>query len=236
MFTSHHFKQLSLDDSTFLDLPFSHQEIKDAVWSCGGEKALGPDGFSFKLLKKHWDIFSEGIMAYVKEFESMGVIPKGCNSSFITLVPKIDDPLSLNDFRPIRLIGCQYKIIAKLLTTRLAKVVPTVVGEVQMAFIGGRQIIDGPLMVNEILSWAKLYKKRMIFLKVDFEKAFNYLNWSFLDCIMSQMGFSSLWRNRIRNCLNSANASVLFNGSPTLDFKLEKGLHQGDPLSPSFLY
>ncbi|GKA48742.1 RNA-directed DNA polymerase, eukaryota [Tanacetum coccineum] len=125
------------------------QEIKDVVWSCGGEKAPEPDGFTFKLLKKNWDVFGSDIISYVKEFEATFSIPKGCNSSFIALVPKIDDPLSLNDFRPISLIGCQYKIIAKVLANRLAKVISSVVSEVQMAFIKGRQIIDGPLIVDD---------------------------------------------------------------------------------------
>ncbi|GJW73545.1 putative RNA-directed DNA polymerase [Tanacetum coccineum] len=151
-FTSNLFSFLSQDESSLLEQPFSLQEIKDAVWSCGGEKAPGPDGFTFKLIKKHWSLFSEDIFSYVKEFESSGFIPRGCNSSFITLVPKIDDPLSLNDYRPISLIGCQYKIIAKLLANRLSTVISSVVSDVQMAFIKGRQIIDGPLIVDEIIS------------------------------------------------------------------------------------
>ncbi|GJT93611.1 hypothetical protein Tco_1082456 [Tanacetum coccineum] len=92
-FTSNLFKQLSVEECSLLDLPFSTQEIKEAVWSCGGDKAPGPDGFSFKLLKKHWDIFSFDIISYVKEFETKAFIPRGCNSSFINLVPKIKDPL-----------------------------------------------------------------------------------------------------------------------------------------------
>lgn len=90
----------------------------------------------------------------VKQFELDGLIPKGCNSSFIALVPKIQDPLHLNDFRPISLIGCQYKVIAKVLANRLLKVINSIVSEVQTAYIQGRQITYGPLIVNKILSWA----------------------------------------------------------------------------------
>ncbi|GJX75161.1 cytochrome P450 [Tanacetum coccineum] len=97
-YTSNLFKRLNVDDSSMLDLHFSIQEIKDAVWSCGGEKAPEPDGFTFKLLKKNWDVFGSDIISYVKEFKATFSMPKGCNSSFIALVPKIDDPLSLNDF------------------------------------------------------------------------------------------------------------------------------------------
>ncbi|GJU28441.1 retrovirus-related pol polyprotein from transposon TNT 1-94 [Tanacetum coccineum] len=72
------------------------------------------------------------------------------------------------------LIGCQYKIIAKVLANRLAMVIPSVIGEVQMAFLKGRQITNGPLLVNEIESWAKKHKKKLFLFKLDFEKAFDY--------------------------------------------------------------
>ncbi|GKD51406.1 putative RNA-directed DNA polymerase [Tanacetum coccineum] len=212
-----------------------NEEIKEAVWNCGSSKAPDPDGFSFKLFKKYWSMLKHDIVSFVKDFKVSGLIPRGCNSSFITLVPKVEDPLVISDFRPISLIGSQYKIIAKILANRLSRVLPSVVGEVQMAYIKGRQIIDGPLMINEIIAWAKKHKKRLMFLKVDFEKAFDSLSWDFLFSILEQMGFSYKWRLWIRSCLNSAFASVLVNGSPTKEFKIERGLRQGDPLSP-FLF
>ncbi|GKB29228.1 putative RNA-directed DNA polymerase [Tanacetum coccineum] len=188
-FSSNLFKHLSDEHNLILENPFTHQEIKDAVWNCGSEKAPGPDGFSFKLIKKYWNLLSNDIISFVNEFHHSSHIPRGCNSSFITLAPKVEDPLIIGDYRPISLIGCQYKIIAKILANRLSLVIPSIIGEVQMAFIKGRQIIDGPLVVNEVISWAKKHKKKLLLFKVDFEKAFDTLSWSFLDSIMAQMGF-----------------------------------------------
>jgi hypothetical protein len=235
LFTSNLFKRLTISESQSLDYPFTLEEIKEAVWDCGSAKAPGPDGFTFKFFKKYWDTLKHDIVSYVKEFEVSSHIPRGCNSFFITLVPKVEDPLVIGDFRPISLIGSQYKIISKILANRLSRVVSSVVSDVQMAYIKGRQIIDGPLMVDEIIAWAKKHKKRLLFLKVDFEKAFDSLSWSFLLSVLEQMGFSSNWRNWIHSCLDSSYTSVLVNGSPTKEFKIERGLRQGDPLSP-FLF
>nr|GEY07116.1 transposon TX1 uncharacterized [Tanacetum cinerariifolium] len=118
-------------------------------------------GFSFKFIKKNWDILKDDIISYVQEFDNSAYILRGCNSSFITLILKIDDSLSKGDYRPVSLIGCQYKIIAKVLANHLALVIPSVIGEVQMAYIKGPQIISGPLIVDEIIYLAKKYKKRL---------------------------------------------------------------------------
>ena len=72
----------------------------------------------------------EDILQFAKYFESYGKLGRGCSSSFITLVPKIKDPITLGDFRLISLIGCMYKIISKTLANRLKKVIDMSIGDV----------------------------------------------------------------------------------------------------------
>nr|KAJ0196777.1 hypothetical protein LSAT_V11C700381330 [Lactuca sativa] len=226
------FKTLSTMEAIRIEAAFSLEEIKDAVWQCGSEKAPGPDGFTFAFLKKFWDTVKADIMNFVRHFENHGTLSGGCNSSFITLVPKVKDPLSLHDCRPINLIGCLNKIISKLLSTRLKSVIGSIIDDVQSAYVEGRCILDGPLIINEICSWAKRSKKKVLLFKVDFDKAFDSVNWEYLDSILGQMGFGNKWRMWIRGSLRSARASVIINGSPTKEFPITKGVRQGDPLSP----
>ncbi|GJZ77185.1 RNA-directed DNA polymerase, eukaryota [Tanacetum coccineum] len=149
--------------------------------------------------------------------------------------PDVLDAKPLNDFRPISLIGCQYKIIGKILANRLSLVIDKIVSIEQSAFIKGRQILDGPLTLNEIVSWCKIKNEQALMLKVDFQKAFDSVRWDYLDDILNKFGFGVKWRGWIRGCLLSSKASVLVNGSPTHEFSFHKGLRQGDPLSP-FLF
>ncbi|GJY76103.1 putative RNA-directed DNA polymerase [Tanacetum coccineum] len=198
-------------DADMLEGEIGEKEVWDAICGCGGDKAPGPDGFNFKYIKKFWKIINADLMEAVA------------------------DPIGLGDFRPTSLIGCYYKILAKILAERVKKVVGEVMGDVQNAFIKGRFILDGVLIANETVEFLRKKKDRALVFKVDFKKAYNSINWKFLDDIMKRMGFGSKWCKWVENCLNSGSMSVLVNGSPTEEFSLERGVRQRDPLSP-FLF
>lgn len=229
------FKKLSLVEKANLEIEFSIEEIRCAVSECGAEKAPGPDGFSFAIIKHIWDIIEEDVFDFIKEFHQNGKLVSGLNSTFIVLIPKVNNPTSLDEYRPISLIGYLYKILAKTLSIRLRKVLNSVIGNSQTAFLAGRQILDGVLILNEVIHDLKSKKKSGFILKADFSKAFDCLSWSFLDNTLAAMGFGSKWRNWISSCLSSSSISILVNGSPTQAFKPSRGLKQGDPLSP-FLF
>ncbi|GKC85157.1 RNA-directed DNA polymerase, eukaryota, partial [Tanacetum coccineum] len=153
--------------------------------------------------------------------------PDGFSFEFYPLIPKIQDAKFVKDFRPISLIGSVYKIIAKILANRLCLVLPYLISDVQSAFVANRQILDGPFILNELLSWCKFKKLNGMIFKVDFEKAFDSVKWDYLDETLKAFGFCSKWRNWISSCLNNVMGSVLVNGSPTLEFQFHKGLKQG---------
>ena len=211
---------------------FNEEEIRAAVWDCGSEKSPGPDGLNFKFIKQFWEVLKPDFRRFFDEFHANGVFPRGSNASFITLIPKLKDPQNLSEYRPISLIGCVYKIVAKLLANRLKKVMPNIIDKKQSAFISGRHLLHSVLIANEAVEEAKRCHKPCLVFKVDYERAYDSVSWVFLSYMMRRLGFCPKWICWIEGCLHSATISVLVNGSPTNEFIPHRGLRQGDPLAP----
>jgi len=229
------FEELTDSDNTLLTDPFDVKEIKDAIWNCDSSKSPGPDGVTFSFIKKHWGMLEKDVMGAIKHFHSEGKIPKGCNASFITMIPKSENPQSLEEYRPISLVGCLYNILTKVLSRRIKKVIEKVIDGSQSAFLSSRGLLDSVLVVNEVMDDLKRRRKSGVIVKLDFEKAYDSVSWEFLFYMMRRLGFCGKWIQWIRACLESATISVLVKGSPTKEFKPSRGLRQGDSIAP-FLF
>ncbi|GJZ30757.1 RNA-directed DNA polymerase, eukaryota [Tanacetum coccineum] len=199
----------------FLEREVSRDEIRSAVWNCGDNKSPGPDGYTFEFFKKYWGFIGIDFFEAVEHFFNNGAFAKGCNSSFIALIPKIMDAKLVTDFRPISLIGCVYKVVTKILANRLAMVISNIVSNIQSAFVSERQIF----IINEVLHWCKRKNKKAMFFKVDFAKAYDSVRWDYLIDVLEAFGFGMTWCQWIRGLCCFAKASVLVNGSPSREFQ-----------------
>jgi len=103
---------------------FSEEEIKDTMWDCDSSKSPGLDGFNFSFMKFAWDIIKEDVGKVVKDFHAWGKWSRGSSASFISLIPKMDNPQHLNEYKPISLV---YKILSKILSNRLKRVLHKVI-------------------------------------------------------------------------------------------------------------
>ncbi|WMV33006.1 hypothetical protein MTR67_026391 [Solanum verrucosum] len=188
------------EDNAALQAQFEEQDIKNCVFSCVGDKALGPDGFTMAFFKQCWEEIKQEVVAAIQNFHDQGYFEKSFNATFIALIPKKFGASKLKDFRPISLIGSNYKIISKILTERLKKVMPKLVDEQQMAFIKGRQIMYAILVANECVDMRYISKVPRILCKLDIEKAYDHLNWEHMWRTLRRMGFRNTWIKWMRFC------------------------------------
>lgn len=229
------FKRLTTGESIMLVNSFSLEEVEEIVHSFDGNKSPGLDGYNFKFIQTFWSLIKEEVWGMINDFFASGRLPMSFSSYFVALIPKVKNPQCLNEVRQISLLGCLYKIISKLLAGRLKKVLDSIISNNQFAFLANRNILDGVVVINEVVDFVRKTRKNCFILKIDFEKAYDSVNWKFLDFMMVRLGFCVRRMSWIRECICLGRCSVLVNGSPTKEFLIQKGLKQGDPLAP-FLY
>lgn len=212
--------------------PFTENEVQRAVNMLAGNKASGPDGLPNEFLRTFWPELRGEIMEIMKSFYDNSLDLSQVNKANVVMIPKNESPVSVGDYRPISVINLIPKLISKVLANRLKEWMPDLISANQTAFIAGRQISDNFVVTREVLQHIKSKGKAAIFMKLDFAKAFDSIEWDFLYKVLEARGFPPRWIAWIKSLLNTATSRVIINGGVSEFFIHKRGLRQGDPLSP----
>jgi hypothetical protein len=223
------------DINKALTREFQASEVELAIKQMAPTKAPGPDGMPPVFYQKYWHVIGSDVTKAVLSCLNSGRILKSINHTFITLIPKIKNPERVTEFRPISLCNVIYKLISKVLANRLKSILPQIVSDSQSAFVPGRLITDNVLVAFETLHYMhhnKIGRDGAMALKLDMSKAYDRVEWLFLEKIMAQMGFHQKWISLMTECISTVSYSILVNGEPHGYIQPSLGLRQGDPLSP----
>ncbi|CAL1397558.1 unnamed protein product [Linum trigynum] len=210
------------------------EEIRATVMEMNGLKAPGKDGYQALFYQKCWTQIKKEFTLFIqmcfREHKSIELV----NETLLALIPKVEGPCSMNQFRPISLCNVGYKVVAKRIANKLKTLMPDLVHPNQSSFVPKRHITDNIIILQEAVHSMskKSGKKGNMLLKIDLAKAYDRIDWHFLENTLKEAHLPNDCISLIMACVTSTSFQVLWNGGATESFKPSRGLRQGCPLSP----
>ncbi|XP_050207380.1 uncharacterized protein LOC126656805 [Mercurialis annua] len=209
-------EKLTNEDGDSLLRVVSEEEVKQVVFSIGSNKV---------------DIIKLDLLKAVRESFNSGKILKQINCTSITVIPKCNNAENLSDFRPIACCNVVYKVITKIISTRLSPLLMNIVSQNQSAFIPKRSIAHNIMLAHELV---KNYHRNSgpprCLLKIDLRKAYDSIDWDFIEGVFIGLNFPNKFISLVMDCIRTPSKTVLWNGNSGDKFYSSKGLRQGDPI------
>ncbi|KAL9671045.1 hypothetical protein QQ045_008608 [Rhodiola kirilowii] len=215
--------------------PVTELEIQSVVFQMAPTKAPGLDGFHAMFYQKFWPTVKDKVIDMILRVFDNGKMEEGMNDTLIVLIPKNRHPKKVEEFRPISLCNVSTKIVMKILTNRLKDILPLIIFETQSAFVPGKLISYNILLAHEVLHSIKSRRNQrtgFFSIKTDMSKAYDRMEWSFLIHMLNKLGFPERWTNLIMECISSIRYKINMNDMIINFPPPERGLRQGDHLSP----
>lgn len=225
--------QVANDENESLIESFSKKEVREAVFQMKHNKALGSDGFPAEFYQVLWSLIKNDVMAEFEDFHRGDLPQFSLNFGVITLLPKLEEVKMIQQFRPICMLNVSFKIFAKAIANRLTTVASRIIKPSQTAFLPRRYILEGVVILPETIREIRRKKQSGLILKWDFEKAYDKVNWSFLQQALRMNGFMAQWCKLIENIVSGGSVGIKINDEIGNFFLTKNGLRQEDPLSPA---
>lgn len=214
---------------------FTCPELKRALQDVPANKAPGHDTIPLELLRELWGVVGTDLTEFLSECMEQGQLPESVKYGLTSLIPKGGEASNIRNFRPISVLTGLYKLTAKTLANRLQPILPACILPSQTAFVKNRCILDNVLLAYEAVHWSRESNQSTVILLLDFEKAYDRVNWQFLESAMEKLGFSAEWIKWTSALYRGASSSILANGKRLPKFPIQRSVRQGCPLAP-YLY
>ena len=226
-------RTLTVDESLDLEKNITLEECFNVLRNMKTNKSPGSDGFTVEFYSYFWnDIKYSLIRSFENSFRDE-ILSDSQKLGIVTCLPKPGKPREhLKNWRPITLLNVDYKIFSGVIASRMKKYLDSIISNYQKGFVAGRNIGECTRLTSDIIYKMKKSKMSGIILLIDFEKAFDSLDWSFIDKTLKYFNFGEKMCQYVRLFYNKIESCVTNNGFCSERFQLGRGVRQGDPLSP----
>ena len=196
-------------------------------------KTPGNDGLTIEFYRTFWPLLGDMLVKSLNYSHRHGELSASQKQAIIVLIEKKDrDRRQIKNWRPISLVNVDVKIGSKAIAKRMEKVLPHIIHHNQNAYVKGRTIFDAVRTIDDIMSYTASKNISSLLVAIDFEKAFDSVNWNFLRRTLKKFNFGPSFIAWINAFYSDTSSCVMNNGFTTPHFKLSRGVRQGDPLSP----
>ena len=230
--SSKNIPKLNSLDQQICDSPIKLDEIAEAIKTLKNDKSPGNDGFTTNFYKFFWpDIKLLLYDSFKYSFETK-MLSDNQRRGILNLIPKPNKDLRyLKNWRPISILNTDYKILTKILSSRLQSVLPLLISNDQVGYIKDRNITENVRIIEDIMSYTAIKKIPGLILLVDFEKAFDSVEWPFLFKTLKNFNFGKNFIQWVKILYTNILSCVGNNGYYSNYFELSRGIRQGCPLS-----
>lgn len=195
-------------------------------------KTPGNDGITAEFYKKFWPFFGKLMVDSFNKSYLEGELTSSQRQAVITLLDKGKDRTLLKNWRPISLLNVDYKIASKALASRFTKFLPKLIHSNQVGYVKGRNITENIRSIADIITYLKDNELPGVLVNIDFEKAFDSVDWTFLLSVLENLNFGASFIRWIRTLYSNISSCIMNNGNTSSYFSIGRGVRQGDPLSP----
>ena len=226
-------RKLTYDQKMSCEGNITYEEVQEIIKDMKNEKTPGIDGFPVEFYNFLGVDIGQFLVESLQEAFRTGQLSITQKRGIITCIPKGNKPREfLKNWRPISLLNTDYKILTSILAKRMKAVLKHIISNNQKGFLKDRYIEENTRLVYDLIDYCKTNNKEGLLLMIDFEKAFDSVEWGYIKKVLSKYNFGEDFTRWFDIIYNDSQSCVINNGIYSNFFSLGRGCRQGDPLSP----
>jgi len=224
-------QKITQEMNAVLEDPITIDELRNSISKSKSQKAPGHDGIGLRFYKTAWEEMKHDLLQILNCMYIDGIILARQLRGLMVCIPKHAHPSKVDDYRPLTLMNTDYKILTRIIVKRLKPILSTLLHLHQYTGIGGNSVFDAVAAIRDVIAYAKVTRKPMCMVSIDFNAAFDKISHEYLQEILGAHGFNVTFIQRIMRLYETASSEIQINGFRSNLILIKSSIRRGCPLS-----